>query len=364
MAKKKPIEKATEPQDSGFSLKKQILYIVIFLALIGVTFYAIVGQNEELTFRSFMDYVLSLQPFWLLAGILCVFMFIMLEGMSIRYIAGKLGYKRGYYNGFIYSTADIYFSAITPSASGGQPASAFYMVKDKIPMSVTTITLVLNIMQYTMSLAVISLLCFVLRPEYFHLFDGWSQLLIIIGVIVQIVLTVLFAMLVFFPNIIKGVCEWFITLLTRMKIMRKRRRKLKKLYNMVDEYRDCAKIIKESPVIIAVAFLFNLLQRFFVIAVTYCVYKGGGNTGHSFIDVMAVQGYVLIGSNSIPVPGAVGIADYLFLDGFKTIFSSPASTTMGEIVSRGLSFYICIIVCGGFTLGHHARLIFKGKKNK
>ena len=31
MAKKKPIEKATEPQDSGFSLKKQILYIVIFL---------------------------------------------------------------------------------------------------------------------------------------------------------------------------------------------------------------------------------------------------------------------------------------------------------------------------------------------
>lgn len=356
MTKEKPVKEA---ESTGFNFKKQIIYILIFVVLIGVTFYAIIGQNKDLTFASFMDYALNLRVGWLVAAIGCVFLFIMFEGMAIRYIAEKLGCKRGYYNSFIYSAADIYFSAITPSATGGQPASAFYMVKDKIPVSVTTITLVFNVMQYTLSLAAIAIGCFLFRPEYFSEFDGWSQTLILIGVGVQIVFAVVFALLVFFPDIIRKLCEWVINLLTRMRIMKKRRQKLRKLNEMIDEYRECAKIIKKTPKILFVSFMFNLLQRISTIAVTYCVYMGSGNKGYSIIDVMCMQGYVLLGSNSLPVPGAVGVADYLFLDGFKNMFTDPVNA---EIISRGLSFYICIIVCGGFTLGHHARLILKSKK--
>ena len=84
---------------------------------------------------------------------------------------------------------------------------------------------------------------------------------------------------------------------------------------------------------LGVAFLLNLLQRVSVVAVTYCGYMGSGQTGHSFIDIMTVQGYVLIGSNSLPVPGAVGIADYLFFDGFRNIFADPS---YGEFLMRGL----------------------------
>ncbi len=358
MSKEKAVK---ENEGSSFNFKKQIIYILIFLALIGITFYAIIGQNKELTFSSFVDYVFNLRVGWLIAAVGCVFLFIMLEGMSIRYIAEKLGYKRGYYNNFIYAAADIYFSAITPSATGGQPASAYYMVKDKIPMSVTTITLVFNVMQYTLSLAAIAIGCFAFRPEYFAEFDGWSQTLIILGIVFQLAFAVLFALLIFFPNIIKGICEWVINLLTRMKVLRKRRQKLKKLYQMIDEYKECAKIIKETPSILFVTFVFNVLQRIFIIAVTYCVYRGSGQYGSSFIDIMSMQGFVLIGSNSLPVPGAVGVADYLFLDGFKDIFADPVN---GELISRGLSFYICIIVCGGLTLVHHARLLFKSKKGE
>lgn len=358
MVKDKKVEKDNQ---NAFSLKKQIIYIVVFVALIALTFYAIVSQNEHLTLEGFLNYTFSLKIGWLLAAVLCVFMFILLEGLSIRYIAEKLGYKRGYYQSFIYSAADIYFSAITPSASGGQPASAYFMVKDKIPMSVTTITLVLNVMQYTASLSVIAGACFLLRPGYFFTFDSWSRLLITLGVVFQVGLTILFALLIFFPNIIKKCSEGVINLLFRMKLLRKRRKKLNKLYNMMQEYQECAVIIKKSPAMIGVAFLLNLLQRVFVVAVTYCVYMGSGQTGHSFIDIMTMQGYVLIGSNSIPVPGAVGIADYLFFDGFKDIFTDPAN---GEILSRGLSFYVCIIVCGGLTLGHQARLMMKSKKGK
>ncbi len=47
------------------------------------------------------------------------------EGEALREIVFHMGYPTKHKDAFVYSAADIYFSAITPSASGGQPASAF-----------------------------------------------------------------------------------------------------------------------------------------------------------------------------------------------------------------------------------------------
>ena len=98
MEQNKKIEKEDQ---SAFSIKKQIIYIVVFVALIALTFYAIVSQNENLTLEGFLDYTFSLKIGWLIAAVMCVFMFILLEGLSIRYIAAKLGYKRGYYQSLL-----------------------------------------------------------------------------------------------------------------------------------------------------------------------------------------------------------------------------------------------------------------------
>ena len=45
----------------------------------------------------------------------------------------------------------------------------------------------------------------------------------------------------------------------------------------------------------------------------------------------------------MPIPGAVGAADYLFIDGFGSLVKDSISI---ELLSRGISFYCCIIICG------------------
>ncbi|MBQ9673318.1 MAG: flippase-like domain-containing protein [Ruminococcus sp.] len=346
-------------QNSSVSLKKQIIYIVVFIALIAITMYVIVSRNDDLTLAGFIKYAMGMDIPWLIAGIGCVFLFILFEGLSIRYIVGKLGYKCGFYNSYVYSAADIYFSALTPSATGGQPASAYYMVKDKIPMSVTTITLVLNIMQYTLSIVVIAGMCFAMRPEYFFEFDKWSRFLIILGIVFQLGFALLFACVIFFPNIIKKIGVFFVNILAKIHLVKNREKKLSDLDKMIEDYRRCAQILKDTPIIIMVSFIFNVLQRVSIICVTYCVYRASGQTVSSFFDIIIMQGYVLIGSNSLPVPGAVGIADYLFLDGFKSLMADPVHA---ELMSRGLSFYICIIGCGAITLIHHAINVVRENK--
>ena len=85
-----------------------------------------------------------------------------------------------------------------------------------------------------------------------------------------------------------------------------------------------------------------------------------GNIKRAF-DVFSAQGYVVLGSNSVPIPGAVGAADYLFIDGFGGILKDPVSI---ELLSRGISFYCCIIICGIITLGIYCTKAWKGMKQK
>ena len=58
---------------------------------------------------------------------------------------------------------------------------------------------------------------------------------------------------------------------------------------------------------------------------------------------------ITIGYNFVPVPGAMGIADYLMVDGFSGIMSRDAAFEL-EMLSRGLTFYICVSISGVITL--------------
>ena len=79
----------------------------------------------------------------------------------------------------------------------------------------------------------------------------------------------------------------------------------------------------------------------------------------------ATQGFAVLGSNCIPIPGAMGVSDYLMLEGFGMMMPSAEAANL-ELLSRGLSFYLCITVCGisvllGYLLqkrrNHHAGIL-------
>ena len=59
-------------------------------------------------------------------------------------------------------------------------------------------------------------------------------------------------------------------------------------------------------------------------------------------ELFATQVYVVLGSNSMPIPGAMGVADYLMLNGYMALMTKTNAYQL-EILSRGISFYVCMI---------------------
>lgn len=341
--------------------KKKIVWTLVFLALVGLTLFTVINQSESFSLGGFAEYVAGASKRWIVLAFISMIGFIVFEGLAILVLARAFGYKRRFGRGLIYSSTDIYFSAITPSATGGQPASAYFMMKDKIPGAVTTIILLINLTLYTTSIIVIGIVCFVTRPEMFAGFSVISKWMITIGFLFQFVLLVVFVLLVYKEKIVMKIANGGMKILHKLHLMHNIEKRQARLFEVEKQYKECADAIKHHKKSIIVAFLCNLMQRISQIMVAVCVFIGvGGNVSQAF-DAFVAQGYVVMGSNSVPIPGAVGAADYLFIDGFGSLVKDTISV---ELLSRGISFYSCIIICGIITLVVYTAEGLKGMKQK
>ena len=118
---------------------------------------------------------------------------------------------------------------------------------------------------------------------------------------------------------------------------------------------------------ISVSTIYNFLQRSLQICVSVMIFLAGGGSAAKAVDIWATHAFAVIGSNCIPVPGAMGVIDYLLLDGMKNLMNEQDATSL-ELASRGLSFYICVLMCvvivgiGYFSLNRRIR-IFKNEDN-
>lgn len=322
--------------------KRKWLAPVAFLLLAVITVFVVSQQSKTFTAEGFLDYVGSVKPWGLVSAAGCMLGYILCEGLALLVICRALGYPRRWTRGLLYSAADIYFSAITPSATGGQPASALLMVGDGIPAAVTTVVLMLNLVYYTLSILLVILVGLVLYPGAFGLFSTPGHMLMIFGCLTQAVFIAGLLLLIFNQKIFLKMVDLFLRLGQKLHLVKTAEKRREKLLEMEADYRASAGVVhRHMPAMLGAALL-NFLQRAFIVAVPVVLYVASGYPARDIGKVFAIQSWVVIGSNAVPLPGAVGVADYLFLDGYSTLLADPVNL---ELLSRTISFYSCVLIC-------------------
>ena len=160
--------------------KNKIICFIVTLILAVFTIYA-VFSGGGISVEELVACVKASSWQGLALAVLSMLGFIYFEGEAIRVIVAHMGYPAKRSHGFLYSAADVYFSAITPSASGGQPASAFFMMRDGMPGAAVMTALLVNLIMYTLAVVTIGLVDVILFPKIFLNFTWVGKLLIIGG---------------------------------------------------------------------------------------------------------------------------------------------------------------------------------------
>ena len=325
--------------------RRQALWSLLFLVIVAASVWAVTSQVRGFSFEGFMECVREASVLWLALAVACMLLHVFSEGAAILQICKSFGYPRRASDGFAYASADIYFSAITPSATGGQPASAFFMMRDGIPGPVSTVALLVNLIMYTLSIVVIGAFCFAVRPGVYAMFSPLARGMLLAGCAVQLGLATLFLLLLREHRLLHRICDGALGLLARLRLLRRPQARRERLRQAIEEYRGHVRMMAGQQSVLVRAFLLNLLQRVSLIGVTMCTFRALGGAGARMLDAWAVQGFSVLGYNFVPIPGAVGVADLMLMDGFGQMMSEQGAAHL-ELLSRTLSFYSCILICG------------------
>lgn len=327
--------------------------LAVVFVLMGLTFWLLLRGYEP---RKLLRVLMHADWHYLLPGIGLVLVCIACEGGCLRTVCHSLGHPIGHFRSFVYANIDYYFSAVTPSATGGQPAMAYYMSKDGVPLSKSGVAILITIVQYTGALLLLGIFAFLGYPAI--VLEGRPVFLglLLLGVALNAGLIAASLLAMFRRRLISRLGGFGFRLLARLRLLKNPEKRIASFEASLDDYQAGARYIKDHPLILLKLLALCLLQRLALLSITYLVYRGLGLQGHSFGEILALQTLTTISVCTLPLPGAVGAAEGMFLLLFRPIFGHDLLMP-AMLLTRGITYYFCLIFSGSVTLGNHIRML-------
>lgn len=326
---------------------KLIRNFILFILLIIITF-AVLLKGEDIT--QILNILGSVKIQYVLIGILCMAIYISCEAINIGRSLKTLNEKSTFIQNLKYALIGFFFSAITPAASGGQPMQIYYMHKDKISVSNSTLALLLNLtsMQIiTIGFALVSL-CF----NYQYL-NGVLIVFFIVGILLNLSALVLLLIAIISKRLSRGMVHFAEKVLKffRVKNIDAKKEKLEK---ELEQYHESAVYIKQNKKIMIKILLTTLVQFFAYYSVTFWTYKALGMNEANILEITSMQSVLFATVSGIPSPGAVGVTEGAFTEIFKNIYPG-AMMSSAILLNRGINFYFFVIFSGVVTIVNHIR---------
>lgn len=149
-------------------------------------------------------------------------LFIGCEALCSRLILSRLGHRAPYRRCLGYSFTGFYFSSITPSSTGGQPAQIYYMSRDGIPAAHGTLNMMLIAVCYQVVVLLYALGVVLFRFDLLANLGGGLALLLLFGGAVNLALTGGCCASWFLPGAARALTGWVLNLLERLHLVRNR----------------------------------------------------------------------------------------------------------------------------------------------
>lgn len=339
--------------------KKKYIWSGLFLAaLFALTLYYLLrGDGLWQLCRA----VQQANPIWLAAGLAVMIGFVACEAWNTRLVMRPLCGKVPFLHCLKYAFAGFYFSAITPSASGGQLAQMVLMAKDNIEVPHSALCYLMIGAVYQVSMLLYAGVMLLLKGYLLGAAKGYVLLLFGLGAAFNLLLVTLMVLAMFWQPAAEKLVMGGIKLLEKCHIVRRGEAVRAAARKQLDGYCEGAQLLRRRPALVLQMLLITLLQLTCMYSIPAFVYAALGLSGHSALDMIALQSVLVVAVSSLPLPGAVGASESVFLQMSADIFTA-ALAPAGVLLSRGISFYAMLLISGGLTAMFSIHRIDKAKK--
>lgn len=337
-------------------IKKFIRNIMIIIVFTILSLFFILKDN-------FNEILFAMQKVNLWVIIIVLVFGIIVWGMQAYSIKsyGNL-FKGGYSfrSAIINSLVAGFFCGITPSASGGQIGQVDLMRHQGFKSSDIFSILWLDFISYQIALLVFSCLMIILKFDF--LINNLAFMLAVcLGFAINFIVVLLLVLIVIAPKLYLQLFEFLIKLGYKFKIVKDVDAKIIQIHQLAEGILLKIALIKDHPILfikVLIVYLIRFLLVNLIPVVIILLLDYPINLSLIF-KIIALSCFVGIASSFIPIPGASGYSETLFILIFSNLYSRPSAIII-MLLWRFASFY-SVLFTGAILYIYEKYQIYLGR---
>lgn len=341
--------------------KKVFQWVYIFATIAVIV---IIGITDS-QFRkiNLFDIISELSLVWVLLALSCILIYWLTDTIIINYITGFMFGKEPLRRSLKISIIGQYYSALTPSSTGGQPFQIVYMKRNGIPIGASTGILSIKFLCYQTALCTFYIVGMLLRGGFFisnfyHVF--WLSL---VGFAINAG-AVLFILLVLISRkLVLKLSKAVISFLHKIHIVKNHEQAVQRVEEVIDDFTTALGYVKKYKRKVFNTYLISLAHLACFFSVSLLIYTAFGLTQYGWADLLLMQSFLFITTCFFPLPGASGAAEGGFLLFFNAIF--PASMIyVAMILWRIITYYSNIFAGAALVVSDEFMKMTRKKRQK
>ncbi len=320
--------------------KRQNLFRIIYiLGTMVVIFLIGIFSNEIQEIKEILPRI-NLK--WIGISFISVILFWLSDALLLGQVTSYIYTKQKFRKSLKIGIMGLYYGALTPFASGGQPMQVVYMNRDGIPFGVSTAIITLKFIVYELSLCFLYIVAMVLKGSFFYTNYHHAFWLTTVGFLLNLIAVAFISMVMLNRKVAENVVHGFIHFLSKIKIIRKEEKRTAKIDKLIDDFHVSSAYIKNNILNFLASILISIFNMSFLFAIPYFIYRAFGLHQEPFILLFTLQAFLFLAVSLVPLPGAAGASEGGFYLFFSSMFGS-IPVFMPMIIWRFFTYYLILL---------------------
>lgn len=319
--------------------KRKIPWSTIYLVATIVALVIFGVANQE--FGNVFTTLATITAGFIVIAVIMVVVYFFFEGGITHYLLRSLDEKVSFGTSMKIGLIGIYYSYITPSSTGGQPAQVAYLMRDNVTVGSSVAALFIKFFAYQTAFVICTCASAVFMWPGISASKPELIPFILVGIAINSCWIVAIPLL-FCEPVLHKLCHFMRWLTGKMKFLKKRDKYIGSIDKFEGDFTNYTNQFKKKKGKVVISVLLSIPQVILQMGVLFFIFRAFGYHEFTFFEITAMQTLLQSSVCFMPMPGAAGAQEIGFSSFFRQYFTKNDLYT-AVMVWRFFTYYIVVI---------------------
>lgn len=339
---------------------ERLLSFLFLLVTLGVVLYIGFSGNDVDTLGEALG---ALSPVFLLICLLSWGLYVLMDALAIYHFLRMQGQSVRLWQSLHAAMTGIYYSNITPGATGGQPMEMYCLSKYGVSIGKSGSGMAVKFVVFQAVLLLTGGLLWLGHAGFVDMHTQGTKWFILLGYAVNFFSIGMVALMAVSQRAVRWVIERCIRIGMRLRVCKNPEASRQKWENHCQSFLSSVQLIIRHPKDVLIQCLIALGQLMSLMLTILAIYHAFGLEGIGTGELITMGVLLYIGASYTPLPGASGAQEGGFAVLFRGIFPD-AQLFVALLIWRFSTYYLSIFAGALLTTAENLLGLRKSKKQK